>query len=542
MDCVQEAEAAESKLPGMDATGSAASIQLLPSATLLPMEQMVSVAALLVQPATVMGDVLRALHGCLYSVRGVRSVVDPPTYHATSPARTEGTTKTIASVHAERCRMVLLDPLFVPPAEIASLLSFTEASSRPTSAWMKISDMSLPIALYERLSSLKLRQGVSSDLVRVALTTHTVQLTSKNFTMVEMLQRILPPGVTPLSSFEQVGHIAHVNLSAAHLPFKEAVGNVILDCNPSVSVVVNKVDSISSLYREFKMEIIARREKRQSKCRPSSSGSEKCDSCEDSEDEESMKQRLLLATVRQHGCTFRVPYDRVYWNSRLSREHTRIVELMRPGDTLYDVMAGVGPFAVPAAASAGATVYANDLNPVAAEYLRINAELNHVDMCKFHVFNIDGREFMNTVLYRGIMGDDCVAKERVKHGRKHVTMNLPAIAVEFLDVFSKPPWVPLEVTAKPSITGHPDKTVLFHVYCFSKHTEDFLGDAVEQVESHLSFKLEPHNIELVHMVRDVAPLKRMVCVSFTLPEVFWSSLMVAADDDATPVHKRARIQ
>ena len=53
----------------------------------------------------------------------------------------------------------------------------------------------------------------------------------------------------------------------------------------------------------------------------------------------------------------------VYWNSRLETEHSRLVNSIGSAEVVADMMAGVGPFALPLAKRRSVTVFANDLNP-----------------------------------------------------------------------------------------------------------------------------------------------------------------------------------
>lgn len=76
-------------------------------------------------------------------------------------------------------------------------------------------------------------------------------------------------------------------------------------------------------------------------------------------------------------CRFTFDFTKVYWNSRLQTEHTRLVQLFNSNDVVADVFAGVGPFAIPAAKK-GCAVLANDLNPDSAKYLAQNVEDNRV--------------------------------------------------------------------------------------------------------------------------------------------------------------------
>lgn len=70
----------------------------------------------------------------------------------------------------------------------------------------------------------------------------------------------------------------------------------------------------------------------------------------------------LNVEVFEENCVFRFDYSKVYWNSRLNTEHRRLVSMFKPGEAVCDVMAGVGPFAVPAGRKR-VFVWANDLNP-----------------------------------------------------------------------------------------------------------------------------------------------------------------------------------
>ncbi len=58
-----------------------------------------------------------------------------------------------------------------------------------------------------------------------------------------MSQKLLPEGCEVPTSFESVGHIAHLNLRDELLPYKHVIGQVLLDKNSSIRTVVNKVSS-----------------------------------------------------------------------------------------------------------------------------------------------------------------------------------------------------------------------------------------------------------------------------------------------------------
>ncbi|MFB6099935.1 MAG: class I SAM-dependent methyltransferase family protein [Candidatus Nanohalobium sp.] len=81
----------------------------------------------------------------------------------------------------------------------------------------------------------------------------------------------------------------------------------------------------------------------------------------------------------EYGCRFKVDPTKVYYSERFSTERKRVVDQIEDGEKVLVMFAGVGPFAIMAAKLANPEkVVAVEKNPVAADYLKENIELNDV--------------------------------------------------------------------------------------------------------------------------------------------------------------------
>ncbi|WVF68517.1 hypothetical protein IAT40_003285 [Kwoniella sp. CBS 6097] len=193
----------------------------------------------------------------------------------------------------------------------------------------------------------------------------TVKLGYENWNTSEILAAVLPTTESDdiPSSFTSTGHIAHMNLREEWLPYRHLIGEVILDKNPGLRTVVNKLDTIHAQYRYFDMEVIA-------------------------------GDKDYITTLNESSCSFTFDFSRVYWNSRLHHEHERLISIFPPNSLVVDVMAGVGPFAVPAA-KRGSYVLGNDLNPESVKWMRENRVKNHVQD-NLRVSELDGAAFIQS--------------------------------------------------------------------------------------------------------------------------------------------------
>ena len=133
------------------------------------------------------------------------------------------------------------------------------------------------------------------------------------------------------------------------MPYRSIIGEVIKDKNPSITTVVAKIGQINTTFRFYDLICIAG---------DSSAGYE---------------------TIHvEDKVRFKVDISRVYWCSKLSTERTRLIQdFLKDGEVLCDMFCGVGPLSVKAAVKRPKLrVLANDLNPIAYEYLDKNIKLN----------------------------------------------------------------------------------------------------------------------------------------------------------------------
>ncbi|KAL2269954.1 hypothetical protein VTJ83DRAFT_2138 [Remersonia thermophila] len=358
------------------------------------------------------------------------------------------------------------------------------------------------------------------------------------------------------SGFNIAGHVAHLNLRDAYVPYKQLIAEILLDKNPQIRTVINKVDNVGaeSEFRTFQYEVLAGPDDMQ-------------------------------VTVNEGDCTFEFDYSKVYWNSKLETEHRRLVTLFRPGEVVCDVMAGIGPFAVPAGKKR-VFVWANDKNPESFKCLEAAIQRNKVAPF-VRPFCEDGHAFIrraaDDVLEASRRGECAVLPAKVKPPRRggknnnnnnssssssssrsskpssssqpqaqpqapaqeeripipptisHFVMNLPASAIDFLPSY-RGLYAGHEDLFAPGAGGR--LLPMVHVHCFGPKADDDGPklDVCERVSKALGARVRlakegeeegreetvgedglPEVAASVHLVRAVAPAKSMYCASFRLP-------------------------
>jgi len=207
--------------------------------------------------------------------------------------------------------------------------------------------------------------------------------------LVELLETELPPHLLASlpHAVDFVGDIAIMEIPPELEAYKKIIGYAVLKTNKNVRTVLSKAGAVSGTYRLRELDFIAGEKKTET-------------------------------THKESGCQYRVDVTKAYFSPRLSYEHNRVASLVKEGETVADLFAGIGPFAILIAKTHNnVKVHAIDANPSAFEYLKTNIRLNRV-IGKVHPFLGDARQ---------------VVSEKIVGVADRVIMNLPEKAIEFVD-------------------------------------------------------------------------------------------------------------
>ncbi len=189
-----------------------------------------------------------------------------------------------------------------------------------------------------------------------------------------------------VTSYDILGDIAIIKVPDALEHRKGAIADAVLAQHKNVATVLRKTGERSGDYRVADYEVLRG----------------------DSTD----------TVYKEHGCRFALDPTTVYFSERLGHERERVVSQAGPGETVIDMFAGVGPFAVELARNAEVErVHAFEANPAAVDYLARNVELNKVQD-RVEVVAGDVRD---TLAGRDITAD-------------RIIMNLPGSSDEFVDL------------------------------------------------------------------------------------------------------------
>jgi tRNA (guanine37-N1)-methyltransferase len=279
-----------------------------------------------------------------------------------------------------------------------------------------------------------IRQPEENELAKLKTQVPDFELATNVFTkkrqqrkaLVQALENQLPPHLLASlpRALDVIGDIAVIEIPRELKTYQNLIGEAILATHKNVQTVLAKVGAVSGTYRLRQFEIIAGEPK--------------------------------TSTIhKEYGCQYHVDVAKAYFSPRLSHEHSRVASLVQNGETVVDLFAGVGPFSVLIAKNnPDVKVYAVDINPEAAEFLKRNVRLNRVE---------------NRVV--PIQGDARqVIEERLLGVADRVIMNLPEKAMEFIDAACR--------AIKPS-------GGIVHYYAFVR-----LPDSLENAQSSFSEAVE----------------------------------------------------
>ncbi len=210
--------------------------------------------------------------------------------------------------------------------------------------------------------------------------------------MTKMLKRVLQDILSDeeseelISAFDQIGDIIIVRIPDSLVSKKEIIGKTLLEQVNTANSIFYQSSPVEGDFRTRRLEVIAGEDKTQTE-------------------------------YKENGCRFIVDVEKAFFSPRLSTERERIAGLIREGEVVINMFGGVGMFSLLAAKNTACTVYNIDINPVAAQLCKENAQINKL---KGEVISLNGDATQ-------------IINEQLAEKADRVLMLLPERSDEFLD-------------------------------------------------------------------------------------------------------------
>ncbi|MCL2115079.1 MAG: class I SAM-dependent methyltransferase family protein [Methanobrevibacter sp.] len=84
---------------------------------------------------------------------------------------------------------------------------------------------------------------------------------------------------------------------------------------------------------------------------------------------------------KENGCLFKLDIAKVMWSKGNTNERLRIAKLVKSGETIVDMFAGIGYFSIPIAMhSQVKKIFSIEINPESYNYLKNNIDLNKINI------------------------------------------------------------------------------------------------------------------------------------------------------------------
>lgn len=247
-------------------------------------------------------------------------------------------------------------------------------------------------------------------------------------------------------TYDIVGDIAVIRVPEPHRHHSKLIAEAIMSTHREVKAVWRQSSSVSGDFRLRSLEFL-------------------------------LGEKTTETLYKEHGCIYKIDLRKAYFSPRLSYERLRIAELIKPGEVVLNMFAGVGCYSISIAKhSEPLKVFSIDINPCAFQYLHENIRLNRV---------------ADVVI--PIQGDaKKVIEKELQNVADRVLMPLPERAYEYLEY--------AHLALKP--TGG---WIYYYGFEYAKKNEDPLEKAETKAFEKMRRLCSNFRVEFGRIVRPIGP-------------------------------------